>query len=54
MMFEIDKTLGEPAGCRFFLNWYDEVSRDEMIEKLLPEVDLAIARKVDTYGITAN
>ena len=30
MCFEIDQRSGEPAGCRWFLNWYDETPRDEM------------------------
>lgn len=42
---EIDQRLGEPAGCRWFLNWADETSREVMCKELLPEVDLAIAIK---------
>jgi hypothetical protein len=42
--FEIDQRLGEPAACRWFLNWWDETPRGTAIENLLPEVDLAIAR----------
>lgn len=44
-MFEVDQILGEPAGCRHLLNWIDETPRDRMRSDLLPEVDLAIARK---------
>src|SRR5262245_19683413 len=36
--FEADQRLGEPAGCRWFLNWYDETPRDEMRRSLLEEV----------------
>lgn len=43
--FEIDKRLDEPAGCRWFLNFYDETPRDEMREKLLPEVEYALAER---------
>jgi hypothetical protein len=47
MCFEIDQRLGEPAGCRWFLNWYDETPRDVMRRELLPEVRLALAAKED-------
>ena len=43
MCFEIDQRLGEPAGCRWFLNWFDETPRDEMREQLLAEVNRALA-----------
>src|SRR5262245_62461067 len=43
MCFEIDRNLGEPAGCRWFLNWFDETPRDEMREQLLAEVNRALA-----------
>jgi hypothetical protein len=46
--FEIDQRLGEPAGCRWFLNWYDETPRDEMRSELLAEVNRALAlRRAD-------
>lgn len=41
MCYEIDQRLGEPAGCRHFLNWFDETPRDEMRRDLLAEVELA-------------
>lgn len=40
--FEIDQKLGEPGGCRHFLNWYDSVSRREMRSCMIPEVRRAI------------
>jgi hypothetical protein len=43
MCFEIDRNLGEPAGCRWFLNWFDETPRDEMRVELLAEVNRALA-----------
>lgn len=43
--FEVDQRLGDPAGCRWFLNWFDETPRDEMRRLLLPEVELAILQK---------
>jgi hypothetical protein len=45
MCFEIDQRLGEPAGCRWFLNWFDETPRDEMRHQLLREVNLALAQR---------
>ncbi len=45
MCFEIDQRLGEPAGCRWFLNWFDETPRDEMRRLLLGEVHRALARR---------
>lgn len=40
--FEADQRQGVPAACRYFLNWYDDVSRAEMLRQLLPEVRRAI------------
>ena len=45
MCFEIDQRLGEPAGCRWFLNWFDETPRDEMRQLLLAEVTRSLARR---------
>ncbi len=45
MCFEIDQRLGEPADCRWFLNWFDETPRDEMRRLLLPEVKADLARR---------
>jgi hypothetical protein len=41
--YEIDQRLGEPAACRWFLNWFDETPRDEMRLLLLAEVERALA-----------
>src|SRR5437588_422265 len=46
MCFEIDQRLGEPAGCRWFLNWFDETPREEMRRELLAEVNRALARRL--------
>lgn len=42
---ECDQALDDPAGCRHFLNYFDETPREEMISKLLPEVILALEQK---------
>lgn len=43
--FEADQKLGEPAACRWFLNWYDDTPRDEMRRELLAEVAKEIIRR---------
>lgn len=43
MCIDADAALGEPAACRWFLNWFDDTPRDEMRRELLPEVERAIA-----------
>lgn len=40
--FEADKLLGEPAGCRWFLNWFDDTPRATMRAELIPEVEFAL------------
>lgn len=44
--FEADQRLGEPAACRWFLNWFDDTPRDQMRRDLLSEVELALAERV--------
>jgi hypothetical protein len=46
--FGADKLLGEPAGCRWFLNWFDETPRGTMRQALLAEIDLALAGREPT------
>lgn len=43
--FEVDQRLGEPAACRWFLNWFDETPRDEMRRLLLAEVQRTLAER---------
>lgn len=45
--FAIDNAVGEPAGCRFLLSWYDETPRDIMRAELLSEVNLVIEQRTD-------
>jgi hypothetical protein len=47
MCFETDSRLGEPAACRWFLNWFDETPRDVMRRELLVEVHRALASRCD-------
>jgi len=41
--FDCDQIMGEPAACRWFLNWFDDTPRDEMRRELLAEVELALS-----------
>ena len=41
-----DEVLKEPAACRWYLNWYDEVARDEMRRELLAEVQLELQNRM--------
>ncbi len=42
MCFEVDQKIGEPAGVRFLLNFYDDTPRDQMWRLLIPEVRRSI------------
>lgn len=42
LCFAIDQRLGEPSGCRHFLNYWDETPREKMFPALLAEVVLAL------------
>jgi len=37
-----DAVFNEPAACRYFLNWFDDVPRAEMRRELLAEVTQAL------------
>jgi len=38
LSFECDNRIGEPAGCRWFLNWWDESTRSEVVFKMIWEI----------------
>src|SRR5205085_10909409 len=44
--FEADQRLGEPAACRYFLNWFDDTPRAEMRAALLEEVNRVLAERI--------
>jgi hypothetical protein len=48
--FEVDQALGEPAACRWFLNWFDETPREEVLRELLAEVNRELARRLSGEG----
>ena len=54
MCFEVDQRLGEPAGCRWFLNWFDETPRDEMRRELATEINLVLAARRTTAPEVAS
>jgi hypothetical protein len=41
--YETDQRLGEPAACRWFLNWFDDTPRAEALRQFLPEVERSLA-----------
>lgn len=43
--YEADERLGEPAGCRWFLNWSDDTPRQEMRLELLAEVERTLEQR---------
>lgn len=43
--FEADQRLGEPGGCRWFLNWYDDMPRQSMRLELLFEVERTLEQR---------
>jgi hypothetical protein len=44
--FEADQRLGEPAGCRWFLNWFDDTPREQMRNELLEEVERTLRQRM--------
>jgi hypothetical protein len=47
--YETDQRMGEPAACRWFLNWFDDTPRDAMRPQLLEEVERTLAQR---FGIS--
>jgi hypothetical protein len=45
LCFQTDEACGNPADCRWFINWADETSRAEMRASLLPEVTRELSRR---------
>lgn len=51
LCFEADRKLGEPAACRWFLNWYDDTPRNEMLRQLLHEVKIALGEACSFHEV---
>lgn len=45
MCYQIDQRIGEPAGCRWFLNWFDETPRDEVRRELAAELAMVFTAR---------
>lgn len=46
MCYECDQRIGEQAGCRHFLNWWDETPREVARQELLIEVESRLASMI--------
>lgn len=51
--FEADQRLGEPAACRWYLNWFDDTPRGEMLRELLSEVERELDRRREAESSAA-
>lgn len=47
LCYDADRRLGEQAACRYFLNWFDDATREDMRRELLAEVELALVERFD-------
>jgi hypothetical protein len=50
---EAGSRLGDPAACRWFLNWFDEAPRSGMRRKLLAEVCRTLSQRTDSQSPSA-
>ncbi len=48
LCFEADERLGEPAACRWFLNWFDDTPRADALRELAIECELALSDREAT------
>lgn len=48
--YDADQALGEPAAVRYFLNIFDDWSRDEMIREMTEEVTANLAERRQLEG----
>ncbi len=46
LCFEIDNKLGEPSGCRWWLNFWDEAPWEEVHRETLIETKRALAQRM--------
>ena len=44
--WKVDQTFGMMGDCRYFLNWFDETPRDQMIEEFLDEIQKTIEKRL--------
>jgi hypothetical protein len=48
LCYEADRLMGEPAACRYLLNWVDDTPRDDMRWQLRAEVEAELRRRGST------
>lgn len=48
MCFEADQRLGQPAACRWFLNWFDDTERLKAFTELASEIKLNLRERNGT------
>lgn len=53
VVFEADEIMGEPAGSRWFLNWFDDTPRPEMRRELAAELRFILGRGPDPMEVPA-
>lgn len=51
--FDADQMLGEPAACRWLLNWFDDTPRDVMRRELSAWVKDALTERGENVGLHA-
>ncbi len=49
--FNIDKQIGEPAACRWFLNAWDDNPRKKVFFEVLEEINLALGEQKSVHPI---
>lgn len=47
--FAADQRLGEPAACRYFLNWFDDSPRHEVFAALATEIEYNLTMRGYDY-----
>ena len=45
LCFDADQRLGEPAACRWFLNFWDDTPRSECFQFVLMEIEHALTKR---------
>ena len=48
--FEAEARIGEPAACRWLLDWFDNTPLDEVRRDLLPEIDAELERREEVQS----
>jgi hypothetical protein len=52
--FDADQRLGEAAACRYFLQWFDDAPRPEVLADLAAEVQYELERREATASRAAE